>query len=55
MEEGGIQLAAEQKAALEAQKRAIVNHFNHARERDPDLASLRELPEFLKLFEEGGD
>ena len=44
-------LTPESEKALHAQRDAINAHLDHARVNDPDLASLRSLPEFVALFE----
>jgi tetratricopeptide (TPR) repeat protein len=36
-------------------REAVESHFEHARVKDPDLASLRRTPEFEALFEESND
>ena len=47
-------VGGERRQALEASRHALQDHLTHARERDPDLASLRGSPGFQKLFEQDG-
>jgi serine/threonine protein kinase/Flp pilus assembly protein TadD len=48
---GGV--APEVAARLESLRKSLLAHFEHARVKDPDLASLRGSPEFEAMFAEG--
>ena len=45
----------ERRARLEKQRQSFLAHSEHARVKDPDIASLRGTPEFEALFEEKDD
>ncbi|MHC4550166.1 MAG: serine/threonine-protein kinase [Planctomycetota bacterium] len=47
------EVAADRRAALQRRRESLRGHFEHARTKDPDLASLRGTQEFEALFAEG--